>query len=94
MYVGMWALRNFSDREVQYPIRLRGSIHISVNVLRRVAAKLAVHSAMNVIILNSLTYTNRWCWLLHNAIFFMIEFKCSSEATPVNERSQCWSRAK
>ena len=35
---------------VQYPIWLRGRVHISVNVLRRVAAKLAVHSAINVII--------------------------------------------
>ena len=31
-------------------IWLRGRVHISVNVLRRVAAKLAVHSAINVII--------------------------------------------
>ena len=32
--------------------------------------KLAVHSALNVIHLanfNSLTYTIRWCWLLHKA---------------------------
>ena len=34
----------------QCPIWLRGRVHISVNVLRRVAAKLAVHSAINVII--------------------------------------------
>ena len=51
MYVGMWALRSFSDRAVQgCPIWLRGSVHISINVLRRVAAKLAVHSAINVLI--------------------------------------------
>ena len=35
---------------VQYPIWLCGRVHISVNVLCRVAAKLAVHSAINVII--------------------------------------------
>ena len=35
---------------VQYPIWLCGRVHISVNVLSRVAAKLAVHSAINVII--------------------------------------------
>ena len=35
---------------VQYPIWLCSRVHISVNVLRRVAAKLAVHSAINVII--------------------------------------------
>ena len=52
MYVGMWALRRFSDgcTRVQYPIWLCGRVHISGNVLRRVAAKLAVHSAINVII--------------------------------------------
>ena len=35
---------------IQYPIWLRGRVHISVNVLRKLAAKLAPHSAMNVII--------------------------------------------
>ena len=53
MYVGMWALRSFFRQgctRVQYPIWLCGRVHISVNVLRRVAAKLAVHSAINVII--------------------------------------------
>ena len=35
---------------VQYPIWLCGRVHISVNVLRRVASKLAVDSAINVII--------------------------------------------
>ena len=35
---------------VQYPIWLGGSVHVSVNVLRRVAAKLAVLSAINIII--------------------------------------------
>ena len=35
---------------VKYPIWLRGRVHISVNVLCRVAAKLAAHSAVNVII--------------------------------------------
>ena len=53
MYVGMWALRSFFRNDytrVQYPIWLRCRVHISVNVLRRVAAKLAVHSAINVII--------------------------------------------
>ena len=33
---------------------------------------ISVHSAINVIILivfNSLTYTNRWCWLLHELLF-------------------------
>ena len=52
MYVGMWVLSSFSDgcTRVQYPIWLCGRVHISVNVLHRVAAKLAVHSAINVII--------------------------------------------
>ena len=50
MYVGMWALRSFSDRAVQGFSIQSGRVHISVNVLRRVAAKLAVHSAINVII--------------------------------------------
>ena len=35
---------------VQYPIWLCGRVHISVNVLRRLAAKFTVHSAINVII--------------------------------------------
>ena len=35
---------------VQYPIWLCGRVHISVHFLSRVAAKLAVHSAINVII--------------------------------------------
>ena len=32
----------------QYPIWLSGRVHISINVLRRVAAKLTVHSAINI----------------------------------------------
>ena len=53
MYVDMWALKKLFRQgctRVRYPIWLRGRVHISVNVLRRVAAKLAVHSAVNVII--------------------------------------------
>ena len=49
----MWALRSFSDRAVQgFSIQssLGVGVNISVNVLRRVAAKLAVHAAINVII--------------------------------------------
>ena len=53
---------------VQFPIWLRGSVHISVHVLRRVAAGISSslcikrHSFGQF---HSLTYINRWCWLLH-----------------------------
>ena len=53
---------------VQFPIWLRGSVHISVYVLRRVAAGISSslcikrHSFGQF---HSLTYINRWCWLLH-----------------------------
>ena len=53
MYVGIWSLRRLSDRAVQgFSIQSGYAIvvHISVNVLRRVAAKLAVLSVINVII--------------------------------------------
>ena len=54
MYVGMWALRSFSGRALQgfsiHAIWLRGRVHISVNVLRRVDAKLAVRSAITFIL--------------------------------------------
>ena len=55
MYSCMWEcgsekLSRHGRTRVQYPIWPCGRVHISVNVLRRVAAKLAVHSAINVII--------------------------------------------
>ncbi len=50
MNVGSEKLFRQCCPRVQYPIWLRGRVHISVNVLRRVAATLAVHSAINVII--------------------------------------------
>ena len=53
MYVGIWSLRRLSDRAVQgFSIQSGYAIgvHISVNVLRRVAAKLAVLSEINDII--------------------------------------------
>ena len=34
---------------VHYPIWLRGIVCITINVLRRMSAKLAVHSAINII---------------------------------------------
>ena len=55
---------------VQFPIWLRGSVHISVHVLRRVAAGISSslcikrHSFGQF---HSLTYINRWCWLLHKS---------------------------
>ena len=57
---------------VQFPIWLRGSVHISVHVLRRVAAGISSslcikrHSFGQF---HSLTYINRWCWLLHKVTF-------------------------
>ena len=53
---------------VQFPIWLRGSVHISVHVLRRVAAGISSslcikHHSFGQF--HSLTYINRWCWLLH-----------------------------
>ena len=60
---------------VQFPIWLRGSVHISVHVLRRVAAGISSslcikrHSFGQF---HSLTYINRWCWLLHKHIFFFL----------------------
>ena len=51
---------------VQYPIWLCGSVHISVNVLRRVAAKISsphCNKRYHLAIFKSLTYTNHWCWL-------------------------------
>ena len=61
---------------VQFPIWLRGSVHISVHVLRRVAAGISSslcikrHSFGQF---HSLTYINRWCWLLHNQ-FYLLQF--------------------
>ena len=66
-YVGIWPLRRLSDRAVQgFSIQSGYAIgvHISVNVLRRVAAKLAVLSEINDIIcpFSILSRnTNRWC---------------------------------
>ena len=73
MYVGMWALRSFSDRAEQgYPSWLCDRVHISVNVPCRVAAKLTVHSAINVTIwpfsiLSLILIVG--VWLLHERIF-------------------------
>ena len=53
MYVGIWSLRRLSDRAVLgFSIQSGYAIgvHISVNVLRRLAAKSAVLSVINVII--------------------------------------------
>ena len=60
--------RQFCTR-VQYPIWLHGRVHISVNVLCRLAVKWAVQSAINVTFgyfQFSHFFTNHLCQLLHN----------------------------
>ena len=48
MYVGIWSLRRFSDWAGQGFIvqSLAGRVHISVNIPRRVSAKLAVQNVI------------------------------------------------
>ena len=71
MYVGMWALRSFSERTVPGFSFQSGYAVVSTFPYMFFAEwlqELAVHSALNVIHLanfHSLTYINRWCWLLH-----------------------------